>query len=98
MPNGIALTAWLKVRDTRALFDGIRVARFVNIAGVAVRKLQMVHAATRIETLRVPPQNRLERLTGERKGQWSIRVNDQFRVCFVWRDGAAWDVEIVDYH
>ena len=62
-----------------------------------MRKLQMVHAATRIETLRVPPQNRLERLSGDRKGQWSIRVNDQFRVCLVWRDGAAWDVEIVDY-
>ena len=87
-----------KCRDTEALFDGTRVARFANIAAVATRKLQMVHAATRIETLRVPPQNRLEKLSGERKGQWSIRVNDQFRVCFVWHDGAAWDVEIVDYH
>ena len=87
-----------KCRDTEALFDGARVARFVNIAAVAIRKLQMVHAATRIESLRVPPQNRLEKLSGDRAGQWSIRVNDQFRVCFVWRDGAAWDVEIVDYH
>ena len=87
-----------KCRDTEALFDGARVARFANIAAVAIRKLQMVHAATRIETLRVPPLNRLERLSGDRKGQWSIRVNDQFRVCLVWRDGAAWDVEIVDYH
>ncbi|MGP1677533.1 MAG: type II toxin-antitoxin system RelE/ParE family toxin [Burkholderiales bacterium] len=87
-----------KCRDTEALFDGRRVARFANIAAVAIRKLQMVHAATRAETLRVPPQNRLEKLSGERKGQWSIRVNDQFRVCFVWRDGGAWDVEIVDYH
>ena len=87
-----------KCRDTEALFDGARVARFANIAAVAMRKLQMVHAATRIETLRVPPQNRLERLSGDRKGQWSIRVNNQFRVCLVWRDGAAWDVEIVDYH
>jgi toxin HigB-1 len=80
------------------LFDGARVARFANITVVAMRKLQMVHASTRIESLRVPPQNRLEKLTGDRIGQWSIRVNDQFRLCFVWRDGAAWDVEIVDYH
>ena len=87
-----------KCRDTEALFDGARVARFAHFAAVAFRKLQMVHAATRIETLRVPPQNRLEKLSGNRRGQWSIRVNDQFRVCFVWRDGAAWDVEIVDYH
>jgi proteic killer suppression protein len=87
-----------KSRDTEALFYGTRVARFANIAGVAIRKLQMLHAATRIETLRVPPQNRLEKLSGNRKGQWSIRVNDQFRLCFIWRDGAAWDVEIVDYH
>jgi len=87
-----------KCRETRALFDGERVARFANCSIVAMRKLQMVHAATRIETLRVPPQNRLEKLSGNRIGQWSIRVNDQYRVCFVWRDGAAWDVEIVDYH
>lgn len=87
-----------KCRDTEALFDGERVACFVNLAAVATRKLQMLHAATRIESLRVPPQNRLQKLSGDRVGQWSIRVNDQFRVCFVWRDGAAWDVEIVDYH
>jgi len=87
-----------KCQDTEALFDGVRVARFANVARVAIRKLQMVHAATRIETLRVPPQNRLEKLVGDRIGQWSIRVNDQFRVCFVWSDGAAWNVEIVDYH
>lgn len=79
------------------MFDGVRVARFANFATVAMRKLQMVHAATRIESLRVPPRNRLEKLSGDRIGQWSIRINDQFRVCFVWRDGAAWDVEIVDY-
>ncbi len=80
------------------MFDGARVPRFANFAAVAVRKLQMVHAATRVESLRVPPRNRLEKLSGDRIGQWSIRVNDHFRVCFVWRDGAAWDVEIVDYH
>ena len=87
-----------KCRDTKALFDGARVARFANIAAVAMRKLQMLHAATRIESLRVPPRNRLEKLSGDRIGQWSICVNDQFRVCFTWRDGAAWDVEIIDYH
>jgi proteic killer suppression protein len=64
----------------------------------AIRKLQMLHAVERLESLRIPPQNRLEALKGDRKGQWSIRVNDQWRVCFVWKDGAAWDVEIVDYH
>ncbi len=87
-----------KCRDTQALFNGTRVARFANVASVAIRKLQMIDAATRVETLRIPPQNRLEKLSGDRRGQWSIRVNDQFRVCFEWRDHAAWNVEIVDYH
>lgn len=84
--------------DTEKLFNGQRVKRFANIAAVAIRKLQMVNAAASLEFLRVPPQNRLEQLKGNRKGQWSIRINDQFRVCFEWRDGHAWRVEIVDYH
>jgi len=84
--------------DTQALFQGRRVARFANIVTVAMRKLQMLHAAASLEFLRVPPQNRLESLKKDRKGQWSIRINDQFRVCFEWRDGHAWRVEIVDYH
>jgi len=87
-----------KCRETQALFEGRRSARFANIASVAIRKLQMLHAVERLESLRIPPQNRLEALKGDRKGQWSIRVNDQWRVCFVWKDGAAWDVEIVDDH
>jgi proteic killer suppression protein len=87
-----------KCRDTQALLEGRRIPRFANIANVAIRKLQMLHAAQRLESLRIPPQNRLEALKGDRKGQWSIRINDQWRVCFIWRDGAAWDVEIVDYH
>ena len=87
-----------KCRETQALFEGRRSARFANIASVAIRKLQMLHAVERLESLRIPPQNRLEALKGDRKGQWSIRVNDQWRVCFIWKDGAAWDVEIVDYH
>lgn len=84
--------------DTENLFNGRRVARFANVATVAMRKLQQINAAASLEFLRVPPQNRLELLKKDRKGQWSIRVNDQFRVCFEWRDGHAWSIEIVDYH
>jgi proteic killer suppression protein len=84
--------------DTEKLFNGKRVARFVNFEAVAMRKLQQLHAATALEFLRVPPGNRLEALSGDRVGQHSIRINDQWRVCFVWRDGHAHDVEIVDYH
>lgn len=84
--------------DTESLFNGKRVARFVNFESVALRKLQQVHAATALDFLRVPPGNRLETLSGDRQGQHSIRINDQWRVCFVWRDGHAQDVEIVDYH
>ena len=84
--------------DTQALFEGRRGARFANIAAVALRKLQQLHAATTLDFLRVPPGNRLEALSGNRAGQHSIRVNDQWRVCFVWRDGHAHQVEIVDYH
>lgn len=84
--------------DTADLFNGRRVARFTNIAAVAMRKLQQINAAASLAFLRVPPQNRLEQLKKDRKGQWSIRINDQYRVCFEWRDGHAWHVEIVDYH
>ena len=84
--------------QTEALFNGRRVARFANFEAVALRKLQQLHAATTLEFLRVPPGNRLEALTGDRQGQHSIRINDQWRVCFVWREGHAHDVEIVDYH
>lgn len=84
--------------QTEALFNGRRVARFVNIEAVALRKLQQLHAATALEFLRIPPGNRLEALSGDRQGQHSIRINEQWRVCFVWREGHAHDVEIVDYH
>ena len=87
-----------KCSDTEALFNGRRVVRFVNFESVAMRKLQHLHAATTLEFLRTPPGNRLEALTGDRLGQHSIRINDQWRVCFVWSDGHAHDVEIVDYH
>jgi len=85
-----------KYPDTKALSEGHRVARFVNIERVALRKLRQLEAAARLDDLRIPPQNRLEALKGDRKGQHSIRINDQWRLCFVWRDGRALDVEIVD--
>lgn len=85
-------------RDTEALFNGMRVRRFVNIEGPARRKLEYLDAAKVLEDLRAPPGNRLEALKGDRSGQHSIRVNDQFRVCFRWKDANAYDVEITDYH
>lgn len=87
-----------KCSDTEALSKGVRVRRFVNIAAVARRKLRQLEIANRLDDLRVPPGNRLEALRGERSGQYSIRVNDQWRVCFRWTDAGAEDVEIVDYH
>lgn len=85
-------------KDTEALFRGSRVSRFANIEGSARRKLEYLAAAGALADLRMPPGNRLEALKGNRAGQCSIRVNDQFRVCFRWRDGDAYDVEITDYH
>ncbi|MBA3612169.1 MAG: type II toxin-antitoxin system RelE/ParE family toxin [Nitrospirales bacterium] len=87
-----------KCADTQGLFGGKRVKRFVNIESVAMRKLAMLNRAERLDDLRVPPGNRLEALKGDRAGQQSIRVNDQFRVCFVWTTEGPKDVEIVDYH
>lgn len=88
-------------RDTRTevLHSG-RMPKGVpaDVARRAVNKLFLLDTVTRLEDLRVPPGNRLEALSGDRKGQWSIRVNDQWRLCFVWRDGNAHDVEFVDYH
>jgi proteic killer suppression protein len=87
-----------KCSDTQALFSGQTVARFVNWRAVAERKLQMLHRATRLDDLRVPPNNRLEALKRDRQGQHSIRINDQWRLCFRFDGADAWDVEIVDYH
>lgn len=87
-----------KCPDTEALGNRKRVKRFVNIESVAKRKLRQLQIANRLEDLRVPPGNRLEALKGNRAGQHSIRVNDQFRVCFRWTNAGAEDVEIVDYH
>jgi proteic killer suppression protein len=84
--------------DTAALAAGRRVKRFESVEAVARRKLRQLQIAGRLEDLRVPPGNRLEALKGERAGQYSIRVNDQYRVCFHWTAAGAEDVEIVDYH
>lgn len=84
--------------DTQALFGGERVKRFVKIERVAMRKLAMLNRAGKLDDLRIPPGNRLEALKGNRAGQYSIRVNDQFRLCFLWAEEGPEDVEIVDYH
>lgn len=87
-----------RCKDTRALFEGRNPRKFRMIARVAERKLQLVDSACALEDLRTPPGNKLEALHGVRKGKWSIRVNDQWRVCFRFESGRAFDVEIVDYH
>ena len=87
-----------KCPETEALFKGERVKWFVNIQSVAMRKLAMINRAARLDDLRIPPANRLESLKGDRKKQHSIRINDQWRVCFRWTGMDAEDVEIVDYH
>ena len=87
-----------KCSDTEALFNGKRVARFVNIQVVALRKLAMLNRAEKLEDLRIPPNNKLEKLKRNRVGQWIIRINDQWRVCFRFEGNPAYDVEIVDYH
>ncbi len=85
-------------KDTADLFAGKRVKRLANIASVAERKLQQIDSAARLDALRAPPGNRLEALSGDRKGQHSLRINDQWRLCFVWKEDGAHNVEIVDYH
>ena len=87
-----------KDTDTEALAAGDRIKRFQKIESVARRKLRQLQIAGRIDDLRVPPGNRLEALKGKRSGQYSIRVNDQYRICFRWSPSGAADVEIVDYH
>ena len=85
-------------KQAEQLFHGERVRAFQSIRKVALRELDMVDSATALNDLRSPPNNRLEALKGDRKGQFSIRINDQWRICFRWQDGHAYDVEIVDYH
>jgi proteic killer suppression protein len=87
-----------KCTDTQSLFGGERVKRFEPIESVAMRKLAMLNRAESLRDLRVPPGNRLEALKGDRAGQHSIRINNQFRVCFVWTADGPQNVEIADYH
>jgi proteic killer suppression protein len=88
-----------KDKETQKIFERRRSRRFPSdIQQVALRKLRMLNRAETLQDLRVPPANRLERLRGKREGQYSIRVNDQWRVCFEWGDGDALNVELVDYH
>lgn len=84
--------------DTEHLFNGKRIKRFVNIQAVAMRKLAMLNRAIVLHDLKIPPGNKLEALTGNRISQYSIRINDQFRICFTWSVDGPSNVEIVDYH
>jgi len=84
--------------DTEAVYLTGSSRRWANIARVAARRLQALDYASAVEDLKNPPGNRLEKLKGDREGQWSIRINDQYRVCFRWDGKDAWDVEIADYH
>ncbi len=85
-------------KETEKLFAYQQSPRFRAFERVALRKLLQLHAATELEVLASPPGNHLESLQGDRKGQYSIRINNQWRICFIWRDGHAYEVEIVDYH
>ena len=88
-----------KCRETERIFNGRFSRKLPNdIQRVAARKLEMLHAVTQLNSLKTPPNNRLEKLKGKRTGQHSIRVNEQWRICFVWKCGDAYDAEIVDYH
>lgn len=88
-----------KSKETAALYAEQRSRKLPgDMQAAALRKLQVLNAAGRIDDLRVPPGNRLEALKGDRAGQWSIRINGQWRICFRWNEGHAYDVEIVDYH
>lgn len=77
---------------------GVRIRKFIPFERVALRKIRQLQICAPLDDLRVPPGNRLEALKGDRAGQYSIRVNERYRVCFEWRQGMAWNVEIVDYH
>jgi toxin HigB-1 len=87
-----------KCPETQRFFNGSRVRRFARIEAAAIRKLAILNRAETLNDLRVPPGNRLEALKGDRQGQHSIRINDQFRLCFVWTKAGPSRVEIVDYH
>ena len=85
-------------RDTERLYHRERVNRFRAFERIALRKLLLLDAAAAVTDMKSSPRNRLEKLKGGREGQWSVRINDQWRICFRWEDGDALEVEIVDYH
>ena len=85
-------------KETQRLFETGRNRKFSSVARVAIRRLTQIDMVERLEDLRIPPGNHLEALSGDRRGQHSIRINDQFRICFRWETDGAYDVEIVDYH
>ena len=88
-----------RCRETAGVFNRVPSRRLPpDIQQVALRKLRMLHHAASLDDLRIPPANRLEKLSGKRDGQYSVRINSQWRICFEWRDGDALEVEIVDYH
>lgn len=87
-----------KCNDTQALFEGKRVRKWVNIERPALRKLSQLDWSMVLDDLKVPPGNKLEALKGNRAGQCSIRINDQWRICFIWTSDGPIDVEIIDYH
>ena len=89
---------FFRCSDTKSLYQGLPAQRFNQIRSVAERKLQMLDDAVELRDLRSPPGNRLEQLSGNRSGQHSIRINDQWRVCFIWGANGPEGVEIVDYH
>ncbi len=87
-----------KCQETARIFRREHSGKFGRIEKVALRKLLLLEGSDRIDDLRIPPANRLEKLRGDREGQYSIRINDQWRICFIWKEGSAFEVEIVDYH
>lgn len=88
-----------KSKETEKIFNRLRSRKLPqDIQQIALRKLRMLNRAMTLQDLRVPPANRLQKLSGDRAGQYSIRINDQWRICFEWRDGDAYNVEITDYH
>ena len=88
-----------KDKEAEKIFNGQFSSKLPeNIQRIALRKLTQIYGAATLSFLRIPPANRLEKLTGDREGQWSIRINDQWRICFEWHDGDAENIEITDYH
>lgn len=96
--NNLGVIKSFRCKEAENIFNGQGSIKFGAIVRIIMRKLEILDAAENIRDLSIPPGNRLEALLGNRKGQYSIRINDQWRICFVWKDGQAFEVEIADYH